>query len=90
MIFDGVVKGEELDALLLGVLHLFQSGRHLCLAPTISDEHTLGTQALGRAAAVHSGIAATHYHHALRFLDGRSILRVAGIHEVDARQVLVG
>ena len=89
MIFNGIVQGEELDALLLGVLHLFESCRHLFLATTVSDKHALSTKAFCRTTAVHSGIAATHNHHVFRFLDGRSILWIACIHQVDARQILV-
>ena len=89
MIFDGIVQGEELDSFLLGVLHLFESCRHLFLATTVSDKHALSTKAFCRTTAVHSGIAATHNHHVLCLLDGRSIFWVACIHQVDARQVLV-
>ena len=82
------MQAEEVDTLLLGVLHLLEARRHLGFGATIDECH-LCTKALRSAARVHSRIAATDYEHLLGLVDGRVGLRVGCIHEVHASEILV-
>ena len=83
------MQGEELDTFFLGVLHLFEAGRHLGFRTAIDNHHPFRTQAFGRAAGVHGRVATAHYHDILGQMDRGVRIRIRGVHEVDARQVLV-
>ena len=82
------MQGEELNALFLSMLHLFQSGWHLNLTTTIYQSN-IGTQTLGCTTRVHSGITTTYNQHALGGVQWGIGLGVGGIHQVHTGKVLV-
>ena len=82
------MQGEEVDTLLLSVLHLLQTSRHLSLRTTINECY-VSTQTLSRTARVHSCVATTHYEHVLAQIHWGIGLRVGSIHEVHTSEVLV-
>ena len=53
-----VAQDVQLDALFLGMMHLFQTGGHLRLAAAIDDVHMLRAETLRAARGIHSNVAA--------------------------------
>ena len=89
-VFQRVVQGEELDTFFLGVLHLFEAGRHLGFRTAIDNHHPFRTQAFGRAAGVHGGVATTDHDDLLADIERRLRVGLVGVHDVDAEEELVG
>ena len=56
----GLVSRLEDDALFLGMLDFFLTGRQFGHAAAVYNVHLLGTQALGAAGCVHGDVAAAH------------------------------
>ena len=88
-VFDGIVESEEFDAFFLGVFHLFQTGGHFGLTAAVDDVYLFSPQAFGCAAGVHSRVAATYHHDTFGGVEGSVGFGIGGVHQVDARQVLV-
>ena len=82
------MEREEVYALFLRVLHLFESCRHLSFRTTVDEGH-VSPQALSRAAGVHSRVAATDDDHLLTNINRSISIGVGRIHEVDAGEVFV-
>ena len=87
-VLDGVVQRLELDALFLGMAHLFETGGHLLFATAIYQDDSLGAHALGRTGRVHGCVAATDDGDGLAG-QHRSVAAASSAHQVDARQVFV-
>ena len=97
---EALLVGDELDrrdqlhdlhALLLGVVQLGATGRHLGLGTTVGQGDLVGAQAKRGARGVHGHVTAAEDHDVLAVLGGRVELgEVLGLHEVHAGEVLVG
>ena len=85
----GIGEHPEADALLAGVVHLLGAGRKLLLRTAVNDRG-LGSEPPGRAHGVHRHVAAAHDRHAAADMDRRVVPCVVGVHQVGARQELVG
>ena len=77
-----------MDTLFFRMLYLFKTGRHLCLGTAVDKSH-VSTQALSRAAGVHSRVTTTDDHHLLTNINRSIGIGVSRIHEVDAGEVFV-
>ena len=89
----GLVRQQELDALLLGVLGLLGPGRHLGLGAAVDQVAGLRPQAAGGADGVHGRVAAAHHGDVLApAVEDRLVVTrgIVGAHQVDAGQELVG
>ena len=86
----GIVEQIELDALSLGMLHLFLAGGHLIPAAAIDNVYLAGAQTLGHAGRVHGHVAGAHNGDLVEALDGGVIVVPVGLHQVGAGEQLVG
>ena len=82
------MEREEADALFLGMLHLFQTGRHLHFGTTV-HQGDVGTQALGRTARVHSRVTTAHHEHALGRIQWGIGCGIGCIHQVHTGEILI-
>jgi len=81
----------ELDTLLLGVVDLLVSRRHLHARATVGQDDLLRAETPGRAGRIHRHIATADHHHALAPGDGCvALAELIGPHEVGAGEELVG
>ncbi len=72
----------EVDALLLGLLHLFHVGGHFGPGSPVGDGHLPAAQPQGRAGRVDGHVAAAHHHHL--------VARLAAVAQGGAAQQLDG
>ena len=71
------------------MMHLFDTRRHLFLRAAIDDHCVLGAQTFGRTYGIHGCVTAADDGYVLAVQDRRVGRGIAGVHEVDARQVFV-
>ena len=87
-ILDRVVQSEEVDAFFLGVLHLFETCRHLSLGTAV-HECDVSAKSFSRTTRVHSRVATTNDEYVLCWIKWRVGCRISRIHEVHTREVFV-
>jgi hypothetical protein len=81
----------ELDALLLGVMDFLGAGRRLLAAATVQAVDLLGAESQAHPHRVHGRVAGADHRDATpRLQRGVVVREVAGLHQVAARQQLVG
>ena len=83
------MQGHELDSLLLGVMYLFDTCRHLVLRTAVDDHRVLGTKTFSGAHRIHGGVTTSDDSYVLTVQDRCIGVRIGGIHQVDTGQVLV-
>ena len=71
------------------MVHLLAARRKLRLAAAV-DDRRLGTQTFGRAHGIHGHVAAAYHYHALADIYRCIVQFVIGVHQIGARQELVG
>ena len=82
------MQAQEIDAFLLGMLHLLQTCRHLCLRTTV-NQRDISTQTLGCSAGIHCGISTTYNQHFLADIHRGVCLGVSCIHQIDSGEIFV-
>ena len=86
----GVAEGLEDNALFLGVLDLFLTGRQLCHAAAVDDVDRLSAQTQGAAGSVHCHVAAADDGDLPAGADGGLAGGQVSLHQVGAGEELVG
>ena len=89
VVLDGVMEGQELDTFLLGMMHLFDTCRHLFFGAAVDDHRPLGTETLGGTDGIHGGVSTTDDRYVLSVEQRCVGRRVGSVHEVDTGQVFV-
>ena len=89
MVLNRVMKGHELDTFFFGMMHLFDTCRHLFFRPTIDDHRVLGAETFGGTHGIHRGVAATDDGYVLAVEQRGVGSRIGSVHEVDAGEVFV-
>ena len=87
---DRVGQQTEFNPLFHCVLDFFPARGQLVHRTAIDDIDLFSAQAHGAACSVHSHVSAAHNGHAAHLLDGGWVVRAEGLHQVHARQELVG
>ncbi len=81
----------EDDSFFFCVMHFFDPGGHLFFAAAVDDGDVLCAEPLGAARRVHGHVAAADDHRIFTHLHGRIRFgEMIRLHEVDARQKLIG
>ena len=84
-----VIQQLELDALGLGMLDFFLTGRQLVAATAVCDVHMLRAQTLRNARRVHRNVARADDGDTVEVLYRRIVIIAVCLHEVDAGQQLI-
>jgi len=87
---SGSSEREELNTLLLRMVHFLATRRHFVFTAAVHDVHLVGPHAPRRAGRVHGRVAATHHGNALSQIHGGLLAReVESLHQIYAGEKLV-